>query len=35
MGAPWGRVRPSQGGSTSAAQTGGLGKGVEPAWRRA
>ena len=35
MGAPWGRLRPSQAGSASAAQAGCLGKGAEPAWRRA
>jgi hypothetical protein len=30
----WGRSRPSQGGSASAAQAGGLRKGDETAWRR-
>jgi hypothetical protein len=35
MGASWGRLRPSQAGSASAAQAGGLGKGAETAWRRA
>ena len=35
MGAPSGRLRPSQVVSESAAQAGGLGKGPETAWRRA
>jgi hypothetical protein len=35
MGAPWGRLGPSQSGSASASQAGCLGKGAEPVWRRA
>jgi len=32
--ASWGRLRPSQGVSASAAQAGGLRKDDETAWRR-
>ncbi len=35
MAPPWGRLRPSQVGSASAAQAGRLRKGAETAWRRA
>ena len=35
MGAPWGRLRPSQSGSASAAQAGCLSEGAETVWRRA
>ncbi len=33
MGAPWGRLRPSQRGSAPAAQASCLCKGAEPLWR--